>query len=57
MPKKLEKLVRHFDTTCTGDVSLVLGMQVTRDRNEGTFTVSQAHYTMPILKTYGMGEC
>ena len=37
-----EKLVRHFDAKCMGDVSSVLGMQVTRDRKKGTVTIFQA---------------
>ena len=52
-----EKLVRRFDTKCMGDVSLVLGMQVTRDRKKGTLTISQVHYTKSVLETNGMGEC
>ena len=52
-----EKLVRCFDTKCMGDVSLVLGMQVTLDRKKGTLTISHAHHTKSILETYGMGEC
>ena len=50
-----EKLVRRFDTKCMGDVSMVLGMQVTRNREKGTFTISQAHYTKSVLETYGNG--
>ena len=52
-----EKPVRRFDITCMGDVSMVLGMRVTRDREKGTLTISQAHYTKSVLKMYGMGEC
>ena len=40
-----ETLVRLSDTKCMGDVSLVLGMKVTRVRKNGTLTISQAHHT------------
>ncbi|CAM9662428.1 unnamed protein product [Laminaria digitata] len=40
-----------------GDVSLVLRVQVTRDRKKGTLAISQAHYTTTVLETYGIGEC
>ena len=49
--------MRRFDTKCMGDVSMVLGMQITRDREKGTFTISQAYYTKSVLETCGMGEC
>ena len=39
-----------------GNVSLALGIQVTRDRKKGTLTISQAHYTKSILETYDMGD-
>ena len=56
--KKLEEeLVWPFDTKCMGDVSVVLGMQVTRDHEKGALTISQAHYTKPVCETYGMGGC
>ena len=40
-----------------GDVSLVLGMQVTRDRKKGTLTISQEDYTKSILARFGMENC
>lgn len=40
-----------------GDVSLVLGMQVSRDRNSGTVTISQENYTKAILERFGMDAC
>ena len=36
-----QKLVSRFSMTDMGDVSLVLGMGVTRDRGEGTVTITQ----------------
>ena len=50
-----EKPVRRFDITCMGDVSMVLGMRVTRDREKGTLTISQAYCTTLALDMYGMG--
>ena len=41
----------------TGDVSLVLGMQVTRRRENGTLTISQEKHTKPIVGPFGMADC
>ena len=43
-----------FKMTDMGDVSLVLGMQVTRDRGKKTLTISQGNYTKSILDRFGM---
>ena len=51
------KLINRFIMTGMGDVSLVLGMQTTRDREAGTFTISQEHYTKSILARFGMAGC
>ena len=40
-----------------GNVSLVLGMQVSRDRAKGSLTISQESYTESILERFGMGNC
>ena len=40
-----------------GDVSLVLGIGVTRDREKGAVTISQGNYTKSILERYGMENC
>ena len=40
-----------------GDVSLVLGMDVTRDREKGTVTIAQQKYTKSMLERYGMASC
>lgn len=42
----------RFDTM--GDVSVVLGMQVTRNREEGALTIWQPHYTKSVPETYCM---
>ena len=51
------KLMNRFTMTDMGDVSLVLGMQITRDREAGTLTISQEHYTKSILVRFGMAGC
>ena len=43
--------------TDTGDVSRVLGMNVARDREEGTITINQKDYTEDIVQRYGMRGC
>ena len=51
------KLMDQFKMTYMGDVSLVLGMQVTRDRQGKTLTISQENYTKSILERFGMADC
>ena len=43
--------------TDMGDLSLVLGMQITRDRETKTLTISQEEYTKSILERLGMANC
>ena len=40
-----------------GDVSLVLGMQVMRNRKKGTLTISEEDNTKSILARFGMENC
>lgn len=40
-----------------GDISLIFGMQVNRNRESETLTISRADYTRSVLEKYGMGEC
>ena len=47
----------RFSMTDMGDVSLVLGMKVTRDRTKGTVTITQENYVKSLLERYGMGNC
>ena len=47
----------QFKMTDTGDVSLVLGMQVTRDRQGKALTLRQENYTKSILERFGMADC
>ncbi|CAB1096530.1 unnamed protein product [Ectocarpus sp. CCAP 1310/34] len=51
------KLMEQFQMSVLGNVSLVLGMQVTRDGEHGTLTITQADYTRSILARFGMEEC
>ena len=51
------KLMDQLKMTDMGDVSLVLGMQVTRDRQGKTLTISQENYTKSILERFGMADC
>ena len=50
----IKKLKDKFQMSDLGDVTLVLGMQVTRDRKKGTLTISQEDYTKSILARFGM---
>ena len=43
--------------TDLGDVSKVLGMNVNRDRENGTITIDQKDYTEDFLERYGMANC
>ena len=52
-----KKLKDNIQMSDLGDVSLVLGMQVTRDREKGTLTISQEDYTKSILIRFGMEKC
>ena len=49
-----QKLMSRFSMTDIGDVSLVLGMGVTRDHVMGTVTITQEKYTKSLLERYGM---
>ena len=51
------KLMEKFKMTDMDDVSLVLGMQITRDREKKTLTISQEGYTKSILERLGMANC
>ena len=53
----MSKLMDKFKMTDLGDVSLVLGMQITRDREKKTLTISREEYTKSILERFGMPTC
>ena len=51
------KLMVRFQMTGMGDFSLVLGMEVTRDRQNKTLTISQENCTKSVLEKFGMANC
>ena len=51
------KLMGCFSMTDMRDVSLVLGMEVTRDGTKGAVTITQENYVESLLDRYGMGNC
>lgn len=51
------KLMEKFKRKDMGNVSLVLGMQGTRDRENGTLTISQENYAKSILNRFDMADC
>ena len=55
--KITRKLMNQFKMTDMVDVLLVLGMQVTRDKQGKTLTISQENYTKFILERFGMVDC
>ena len=52
-----EKLRQRFKMTDMGAVSLVLGMEIKRDLERGTLTISQKAYSKFILERFGMSDC
>ena len=51
------KLMGRFKMSDMGDVSRVLGMQVSRDSQAGSLTITQDDYTRGLLVKYGMQDC
>ena len=47
----------RFEMKDLGDVSKVLGMNVTRDRENGTIAIDQKDYAEDILERNGMQNC
>lgn len=43
--------------TDMGEVSLIFGMNVTTNYQEGTLTITQNDYVQSILERYGMLDC
>ena len=52
-----QKLMGRFPMTDMGDVSLALGMEITRDRTKGTVIITQVNYVKSLLERYKMGNC
>ena len=57
LDKLKKQLMDDFEMTDLGDVSKVLGMNVTRDRENGTITIDQKDYREDILERYDMTNC
>ena len=51
------KLQKHFEMTDLGEASLVLGMEIKRDREAGTLTISQEAHCKSILERFGVSDC
>ena len=54
--QKKKELKERFDMTDMGEVSRILGMEVTRDYDEGTLAITQTAYVDSILKRFGMQD-
>ena len=52
-----KKLMNRFEMPDMGDVSGILGMNVTRDRAKGTIIISQKDRTDDVVQRYGMKGC
>ena len=50
------QLIGRFAMTDTEDVSMVPSMQITRDREAKTLTISQEHYAKSVLARFGTAE-
>ena len=47
--KLKKKLMNQFEMSDMGDVSRILGMNVTRDREKETITISSKDYTKDVV--------
>jgi hypothetical protein len=52
-----EELALSFPTTDLGEARWILNMEITRDRNARTITLSQERYIETILDRHGMSSC
>ena len=55
--KLKKKLMDGFKMSDMGDVSRILGMNVTRDREKGTITINQKDYMEDVVQRYDMKGC
>jgi len=46
----------EFEMKDLGDAKKILGMEITRDRQAGTLTISQEGYLLKVLKDFGMDQ-
>ena len=49
-------LMDRFAMTDMGDISMVVDMQIARNREDKTLTISQEHYAKSVLARFGMAE-
>eukprot|EP00752_Nemacystus_decipiens_P010633 g9470.t1 len=52
-----KKLMERFTMSDLGEVSLILGMKITRDRVKKTLSINQTDYILSILERFGMQDC
>ena len=52
-----KKLQKRFKMTGMSPASLVLGMEIKRDCEQGTLTISQEAYSKSTLEMFGMSDC
>ena len=52
-----KKLQKRFKMTDMGPASLVLGMEIKKDCEQGTLTISQEAYSKSILERFEMSDC
>lgn len=52
-----KELMGQFKMTDMGNVSLVLGVEVPHDREQGTLSISLQNYNKSIFERVGMGKC
>ena len=55
--KLMKQLMDRFEMTDMGDVSRVLGMNATRDREQGTTTTDEKDNTEDVVERFGMKDC
>ena len=52
-----ELLSKQFEMTDLGELTSFIGIQVVRDRAQGTLQISQGSYISRVLTDHGMGWC
>ncbi|KAL9293695.1 putative RNA-directed DNA polymerase [Arabidopsis thaliana] len=52
-----QKLSERFEMKDLGAAKKILGMEITRERSEGTLTLSQEDYLNKVLELYKMEQC
>lgn len=51
------ELQQHFKLRILGDTSFLLGVEIARDRINGTTTLSQRQYALDVLERFDMADC